>query len=94
PVVTGYDNTWAHLRKLGLIHRPPAATADKDFDAIGQALVQRLHAQLNGEDADGPQLITPRLVTFDDVGPRLESDGLPVVRSPSTNATPLQSLTY
>ncbi|MEM1011680.1 MAG: LacI family DNA-binding transcriptional regulator [Planctomycetota bacterium] len=76
PVVTGYDNTWAHLRKLGLIHRPPAATADKDFDAIGQALVQRLHAQLNGEEARGPQLITPRLVTFADGEPHAEHQSL------------------
>lgn len=73
PIVTGYDNTWATLRRMGLIARPPAVTADKNLDAIGAALVRRVRARLDGGPFEPPELITPRILarggSGDDVSP-------------------------
>jgi DNA-binding LacI/PurR family transcriptional regulator len=55
PPVTGYDNAWSHLRSLDLTDTPPVVTVDKDFNAVGKALVETLHDRLTGQADRAPQ---------------------------------------
>lgn len=64
PPVTGYDNTWVHLHTLNLTECPPAVTVDKDFQAVGKALVHSLRDRPHGrkESAADHHTVVPKLI--------------------------------